>query len=139
MGEIVAMGDDVEIADRKQKKMSEMLKVGDTIVYARYGGTEFAGRMVFSWSCENNYFVEQHRTALPADRPVLNVMSSTDVFFSPSNAWLGNTAARGHCADALKDNKMASVVLIPGAPHTLMNLPQARHATAGFLKDLLRP
>ena len=40
MGEIVAMGDDVEVADRKQKKMSEMLKVGDTIVYARYGGTE---------------------------------------------------------------------------------------------------
>ncbi len=40
MGKIEAMGDDVEIADRKQKKMSEMLKVGDTIVYARYGGTE---------------------------------------------------------------------------------------------------
>jgi chaperonin GroES len=40
MGEIIAMGDDVEVADRKQKKMSEILKVGDKIVYARYGGTE---------------------------------------------------------------------------------------------------
>jgi chaperonin GroES len=40
MGEIVAVGDDVEIADRKQKKLSEILKVGDKIVYARYGGTE---------------------------------------------------------------------------------------------------
>jgi chaperonin GroES len=40
MGEVVAMGDDVEIADRKQKKLSEILKVGDKIVYARYGGTE---------------------------------------------------------------------------------------------------
>jgi chaperonin GroES len=40
MGEIVAMGDDVEIADRKQKKMSEMLKVGDKVVFAKYGGTE---------------------------------------------------------------------------------------------------
>ena len=40
MGEIVALGDDIEIADRKQKKMSEILKVGDQIVYARYGGTE---------------------------------------------------------------------------------------------------
>ena len=40
MGEVVAMGDDVEIADRKQKKMSEMLKVGDTVVFAKYGGTE---------------------------------------------------------------------------------------------------
>ena len=40
MGEIIAVGDDVEIADRKQKKLSEILKVGDKIIYARYGGTE---------------------------------------------------------------------------------------------------
>jgi chaperonin GroES len=40
MGEVVAIGDDVEIADRKQKKLSEILKVGDKVVYARYGGTE---------------------------------------------------------------------------------------------------
>lgn len=40
MGEIIALGDDVEISDRKQKKMSDILKVGDKIVYARYGGTE---------------------------------------------------------------------------------------------------
>jgi chaperonin GroES len=40
IGEIVAIGDDVEIADRKQKKMSDMLKVGDKVVFAKYGGTE---------------------------------------------------------------------------------------------------
>lgn len=40
MGTIVAMGDDVELSERKQKKMSEMLKVGDTVVFAKYGGTE---------------------------------------------------------------------------------------------------
>jgi chaperonin GroES len=40
MGEVVALGDDIEIADRKQRKLSDVLKVGDTIVYARYGGTE---------------------------------------------------------------------------------------------------
>lgn len=40
MGEVVALGDDIEIADRKQKKLSDVLKVGDKIVYARYGGTE---------------------------------------------------------------------------------------------------
>lgn len=104
---------------------------------ARYAGGEFAGRIVYSWSCEDNYFVEQHRTALPKDRPVLNVMSATDVFFSPSNPWLGNPQAKGHCADALKDNAQASVVLIPGAPHTLLNLAAARHATEGFLRDLV--
>lgn len=105
---------------------------------ARYTGGEFAGRILFSWSCEDNYFVQAHGTALPPDRPVLNVMSSTDVFFSASNPWLGNPAPQGHCGAALKANKQASVVLIPGAPHTLLNLPQARHPVAGFLRDIFK-
>jgi chaperonin GroES len=41
MGEVVAVGDDIEVADRKQKKLSDLVKVGDRVVYARYGGTEF--------------------------------------------------------------------------------------------------
>lgn len=106
---------------------------------ARYAGNEFIGRIIYSWSCENNYFVEEHRSALPKDKPVLNVMSSTDVFFSPSNSWLGNAKATGYCGDALKDNKLSSIVLIPGAPHTLFMLPQAQHATAGFIRDVLKP
>lgn len=98
----------------------------------------WAGRMIFSWSCEDNYFVEQHRTATIAE-PVLNVMSATDVFFSPSNAWLGNAQAKGHCGAALKDHKAATIVLIPGAPHTLLNLPQARQAVRAWLLELLKP
>ncbi len=105
---------------------------------ARHVGNEFAGRMLYSWSCEDNYFVQNHRTAT-LTQPVLNVMSLTDVYFSPSNAWLGNSAAKGYCADALKDNKQAVIVLIPGAPHTLLNLPAARHATASFVRDVLKP
>lgn len=49
---------------------------------ARYNGNEFAGRILYSWSCENNYFVQEHLTALQA-QPVLNVMSATDMFFHP--------------------------------------------------------
>ena len=105
---------------------------------ARYKGQEFLGRIVFSWSCENNYFVRGHGTALPDDKPVLNIISSTDPYFSPANSWLGNPTAAGHCAAALRNNKQASIVLIPGAPHTVLNLPAARHPVAGFLRDVFK-
>ncbi|RPH96651.1 co-chaperone GroES, partial [candidate division KSB1 bacterium] len=39
--EVIALGDDIEFSDRKQRKLSDIVKVGDHIVYARYGGTEF--------------------------------------------------------------------------------------------------
>ena len=105
---------------------------------ARYAGDAFAARMIFSWSCEDNYFVESHRTAVRTEQPVLNVISATDPFFSRSNAWLGQPAAVGHCAAAFKDHPKASIVLIPGAPHTLLNLPAARQVVAGFLQDVLK-
>ena len=105
---------------------------------ARYQGQEFLGRIVFSWSCENNYFVRGHGTALPDDKPVLNIISSTDPYFSPANSWLGNPTAAGHCAAALRNNKQASIVLIPGAPHTVLNLPATRQPVAAFLRDVLK-
>lgn len=95
------------------------------------------GRMIFSWTCETNYHVQDHRTHLPATLPVLNVVSSTDIYFSRSNRWLGNDQALGHCGAALAQNKVSSVVLIPNAPHTLFNLPQARGPVAGFLQQQL--
>lgn len=106
---------------------------------ARWTGTEFVGRVLYAWSCEDNYFVQSHRTALPPEQPVLNVISSTDPFFSRANPWLDNAQAKGHCGDALRDHKRSSVVLIPGAPHTLLNMAPTRHATEGFLRDLLKP
>lgn len=110
-----------------------------SVAVARYSGSEFAGKIVYSWSCEPNYFVVEPKNAFEADKPVLNVISSVDPYFSQANPWLGNASAKGHCADALNDNKKAAIVLIPGAPHTLINLPQARSATAAFVVDVLRP
>ena len=106
---------------------------------ARHAGGEFAARMLYAWSCELNYFVKEPRNAFEPDKPVLNVISATDPFFSRSNGWLGNPSADGHCAGALKGNARASVLLVPNAPHTLLNLPAARSATAGFLNLLTRP
>jgi len=94
-------------------------------------------RIVYSWSCEANYHVDAPRNAMPDTLPVLNVMSSTDPYFAPSNAWLGNPAARGHCGDALARNAQAQILLLPQAPHTLFNLPAARGATREFLERVL--
>lgn len=106
---------------------------------ARYPGQEFVARMLYAWSCETNYFVKEPLNAFPAGKPVLNVISTTDPFFSKTNTWLGNQAALGHCGAALKDNPQAAIVLVPNAPHTLLNLPAARIATAGFLASLAKP
>lgn len=110
-----------------------------SVAVTRYPGTEFAGRIVFAWSCEPNYFVAEPRNAFESGKPVLNVISAVDPYFSPANAWLGNPSATGHCAGALKDNTKATIVLVPGAPHTLLNLPQARNATSAFVTDVLKP
>jgi dienelactone hydrolase len=109
------------------------------VAVARFAGPGLAGRMMYAWSCEDNYMVEAHRTAVPVDQPVLNVISSADPFFSRSNSYLGAPQALGHCGGTLAQHKSSTVVLIAGAPHTLLNLPAARHATAGFLRDVLRP
>ena len=110
-----------------------------SVAVARYAGTDFAGRIVYSWSCESNYFVIEPKNAFEPEKPVLSVISSVDPYFSQANPWLGNSSAKGHCADALKDNKKATIVLIPGAPHTLINMPSARSATASFVAEVLKP
>ncbi len=105
---------------------------------ARWRGNEFRGRIIYAWSCEDNYFVETHDTAPLIEQPVLNIISAVDPFFSKANTWLGNQNAKGHCGESLRVNKRAAVVMVPDAPHTLLNLPSARHATEGFLREALR-
>lgn len=40
IGEVIAVGDDVIHENETRKKLSELVKVGDRVVYAKYGGTE---------------------------------------------------------------------------------------------------
>lgn len=40
MGEIVALGMDIERETEKKAKLSEAVKVGDKVLYGKYGGTE---------------------------------------------------------------------------------------------------
>ena len=110
-----------------------------SIPVARYPGNEFIARILYAWSCETNYFVMEPRNTFEASKPVLNVISASGPFFSRSNAWLGNPDAKGHCGAALKDVPRASILLVPDAPHILLNLPATRSATAGFLSLLTKP
>jgi hypothetical protein len=110
-----------------------------SVAVARYIGHEFAGRIIYSLSCEPNYFVTNPMDSFENDKPVLNVISFVDPYFSRTNLWLGNPTASGNCAEALKDDKKAVIVLIPGAPHTLINLPAARDAAVAFFLHLDKP
>ena len=107
-----------------------------SVPVARYAGTEFAARILFAWSCETNYFVRSPQNAFETNKPVLNIISASDPFFSKSNSWLNSPDGAGHCGAALAGNPQASVLLVPNAPHTLLNLPATRNATAGFLSQL---
>ena len=104
---------------------------------ARNSSQDFAGRIIYSWSCEDNYYVASHKTAVNGSQPTLNIMSSQDKYFSMKNEFIGSDSAAGNCAAALADNKSAEILLIPGAPHTLINLPAARSATMGWLNKVL--
>ena len=110
-----------------------------SVAVAQYTGKEFMARILYAWSCEQNYFVKDPKNVFEPGKPVLNVISSTDPFFSKSNSWLGNANAAGHCGAALKGNASASVLLIPDAPHTVLGVPAARQATAGFLAQISKP
>jgi len=122
---------DTAWADPRRLVLSGASEGGPAV--ARYAGREFAGRIIFSWSCEDNYFVDAHRTVVPSE-PVLNVMSAADPFFSRANPFIGNRDAHGHCGDALREHSNTTIVLIPGAPHTLLNVPQARTAVEAWLR-----
>ena len=107
------------------------------VAAARYDGDAFMAKMIYSWSCEDNYFVEVHRTSTKPI-PLLNIMSSTDKYYSQANPFLGNAQATGNCQATFGGaQEHVQVVLLPDAPHTLINLPAARSATLGFIAGVL--
>lgn len=105
---------------------------------ARCDDPAFVARIVYAWSCEDNYFVRRHATRVLADQPILNVMGGRDAFFAPGQPFLGNPQALGHAGSTFADARRATVTLIPGAPHTILNTPQAKAATRAFLEDAFR-
>jgi dienelactone hydrolase len=103
------------------------------VAVARHDDDRLAGRILFAWSCEDNYFVDEHRTVVKPGEPVLNVISLADPFFSPTSPFSDGERITGHGGNAFSSNQAAEIVLVPGAPHTLYNLPQVRAVVKSFL------
>jgi dienelactone hydrolase len=105
---------------------------------ARYSKPGIAARLLYAWSCEDNYFVQAHRTAVMGQQPVLNVISTKDPFFSAANSWVGMAQPVGNCGGAFASNRAFRLTLVPDAPHTLIQLAPTQEATSAFLKSVLR-
>jgi len=128
------------LASQRWADRTRMLLAGTSegaVAAARWPGGEFAGRIIYAWSCEDNYFVDGARNGFGPKDAVLNIISADDPFFSPQSPLNQGVAVAGHGAAAVCGNPNAQVVLIPGAPHTLFDLPAARALTAEFVRSVL--
>ncbi|PWC36398.1 hypothetical protein [Azospirillum sp. TSO35-2] len=94
-------------------------------------------RVIYSWSCEANYFVDAPKTAIPQETPVLSMIATRDPYFSGENPWNRPYAVRGDCGNALKSHQDAMIVTLASNKHTILNTPQAHDTTAAFLKRVL--
>lgn len=110
-----------------------------SVAVSRYAGTESAARLIYSWSCEANYFVDRPRPTFGAREPVFNAISARDPYFSARNPWNKDYAVTGTCANALKDNPNAVIHVVDADVHTILNRPDVRAATSAFLKHVLQP
>ena len=109
------------------------------VAVGRYAGKEAAARLIYSWSCEDNYFVTAARLGIGPREPVLNAISARDPYFSAANPWNKDRAVTGSCAAALKDDPKAEVLVLDADVHTILNRPEARARSAEFLLRVLNP
>ncbi len=109
-----------------------------SVAVSRYAGAESAARLIYSWSCEANYFVDRPRPGFGPEEPVFNAISARDPYFSPANPWNKDYTVTGNCAGALKGNPHAVVFVVDADVHTILNRPDAREATSNFLKTVLK-
>lgn len=108
-----------------------------SVPVARSADPDTAGRILYAWSCEKNYFVASPDTAIPTATPVLNAIASRDPYFSRENPWNAGVAIDGSCAAALKSHTTAAVYLTVSDKHTIINQEDVRGVTAAFLRRVL--
>lgn len=104
---------------------------------ARLSDARPVARVMYAWSCERNYFVEEPRTAIPQETPVLSMIAAKDPYFSPENSWSGDAPIKGTCTAALKNHRDASVVTISTDKHTIVNMRETQDIARAFLSRVL--
>ncbi|WP_316172757.1 MULTISPECIES: hypothetical protein [unclassified Bradyrhizobium] len=109
------------------------------VAVGRYAGKDVAARLIYSWSCEDNYFVTAPGLGIGPTEPVLNAISARDPYFSAANPWNKDRAVTGSCAAALKDDAKAEVMVIDADVHTILNRPEVHERSARFLRGVLDP
>ena len=109
------------------------------VAVGRYSGKDVAARLIYSWSCEDNYFVAAPQLGIGPKEPVLNAIAARDPYFSAANPWNKDRTVTGSCAAALKDDPKAEVMVIDADVHTILNRPEVRQLSAAFLRRILEP
>jgi len=107
------------------------------VAVARWRGNEFLGRIIYSWTCEDNYFVDKAENGFDRVCPILNILAERDPFFGASSDFNRGLVVLGDSRHALLGMVNAQMVVLPNAPHTLYNLPASRSHTRHFLHKLL--
>ena len=98
---------------------------------AKYKGTEFKGRIVAAYACENGYYSRDFKIGAKKRDPFLNIIGTHDEYFSSlSTHDKDNT---GHCANALLEFKNAKVVLLPKTKHNVIENPYTIPEVISFL------
>ncbi len=95
-------------------------------------------RIIYSWSCEGNYFVKAPDLKIPVTLPVLNVISARDPYFSPVNPWNKGYEVTSNCAAALKNNPKAKIEVLDAKAHTVIDRPEVLEKTGKFLDAVLK-
>ena len=104
---------------------------------ARLDDPRPVARLIYAWSCEKNYFVDDDRTAIPRTTPVLAIIAAKDPYFSPLNPWNQGMAVSGTCTTALRDHSAATVVTLSTDKHTVVAFPEAQSLAGSFLERTL--
>lgn len=109
-----------------------------SVPIGRLPGLPTLARIIYSWSCEANYFVESPGLALPTTAPTLTIISSRDPYFSAHNPWNKDYPVTGSCANALENHESATSVVLSSDKHTILGFPATRDLTKAFLHRILK-